>query len=292
MVYRQSMGVEPASGIGASALPDSHTHDRICSCSPAASRTGGHTSLLLPAPLRVWVTSQRHLLENGAFFWPRLSPPGRWDVVLSSGKVSPSPGAASRGRWESARGVCSQHSPLPPVSTARAVSMEWRCSHEATAGQCPSASARGWEEPAPLARLEPQRTPTGLHAARAPPTHRGESPTVCPRFAITSSGRDPLSCTTCALASLVGRAARSQYRPSNGWASHHQALWHSSILCCFDRVGDSLILRFSATGFLLLGPLCCSEGHLMAFFPGFSSSSAIWLLLPLILLSHGPTRQI
>ena len=54
---------------------------------------------------------------------------------------------------------------------------------EAAPGECAAASAPGGFRTAALARLEPQSTPARLHAARATPTHRGESVATCRRFA-------------------------------------------------------------------------------------------------------------
>jgi len=135
------------------------------------------------------------------------------------------------------------------------------------------ASAAGRSRPVALARLGPQSTPARLHPARATPTHRGE-PAASRHCSARHRGRDPVPCAASALASLVGRAAGSQCVSSNSWARHDQALRHPSTLCCRARVGHGLASRFPTTGFLLLGQLCRSEWHLMAFFPGFSSSSA------------------
>ena len=86
------------------------------------------------------------------------------------------------GRWQSAYGVCGQHSPLPPVSAARAVSMEWQRDREASPGECTAASAPAGFGTVALARLEPQSSPARLYAARATPTHRGEPVATCRRF--------------------------------------------------------------------------------------------------------------
>jgi hypothetical protein len=83
--------------------------------------------------------------------------------------------------------------------------------------------------------LEPQRTPACLYPARATPTPRSE-PVACRRFA-THCGRDPLPC---ALSPLVGRAARSQCTPSNGWASHDQVVRHPRRLCYLARISFGL----------------------------------------------------
>ena len=161
---------------------------------------------------------------------------------------------------------------------------------EAAPGECAVASTPGGSRTAALARLEPQRTPARLHAARATPTHRGES--VATRRFARYRGGDPLPCPARALASLVGRATSSQCVPSNRWACHDQALRHPRTLCCRARVGDGLAPRFPTTGFLLLGQLCRSERLLMAFFPGCSSSSAFLAPHPPdSFISHGITVQ-
>ncbi len=169
--------------------------------------------------------------------------------------------------------------------------MEWQRHSEAAPGQCPAASAPGGSRTVALARLEPQRAPARLHAARATPPPRGESVATRRRF-VRHSGRDPVPCAASALASLVGGAAGSQCASSNSWARHDQALRHPSTLCCLARVGDGLTPRFPATGFLLLGHLRRSEWHLMACFPGFSSSSAFLAPHPAdSSISHGPGVQ-
>ena len=73
--------------------------------------------------------------------------------------------------------------------------------------------------PAPLLWRDwsPQRTSACLYPARAAPTPRG-APATFRRFA-THHGCDPLPCAACALAPLVGRAARSQCAHGNFWAS-------------------------------------------------------------------------
>jgi hypothetical protein len=94
-----------------------------------------------------WIWNLRlevgHRLENGSLHRSRFSSPAGWDAPLSSRTAASASGAASRGRWQSARGVCGQHSPLPPVSAARAVSMEWERDRQASPGECAAASAPG-----------------------------------------------------------------------------------------------------------------------------------------------------
>ena len=83
--------------------------------------------------------------EDGSLLGARLSSPARWDPPLSSGPGASCPGAASRSRWQSAYGVCSQHPQLPSLPIARTVSMAGQRYGEAAPGECPPASARGWE---------------------------------------------------------------------------------------------------------------------------------------------------
>ena len=165
---------EPAPGTGASAGADTSAHHRVRSCHSAAERAGCHTFGILHhvrSRSWVWPSDRCHLLQNGSLHRSRLSSPARWDAPVSSRAVACCPGATPRGRWKCACRVCGQHSPLPPVSAARAVSMEWPRDREAAPGERAVASAPGWSCPAPLARLEPQRTPACLHTARATPAH-------------------------------------------------------------------------------------------------------------------------
>jgi hypothetical protein len=69
------------------------------------------------------------------------------------------------------------------------------------------------------------------------------------------------------------RLARNACPPTTGRVTIKQ-IAHPNTLCCRARVGDGLTPRFPTTAFLLLGQLRWSAWHRMAFFPGFSSSSA------------------
>ena len=153
--------------------------------------------------------------------------------------------------------VWSQHPQLSSLSAARAMSMAGRQNLEAAPGQCAAASALHWPLPTALARLESQRTSACLYPARAAPTPRSE-PVASRRFA-TPRERDPLPGATCALAPLVGRAARSQCAPGNFWTSRDQVVRHPSRLCHLTRFRDSLTLRFSADRLPLLGQAGFSE---------------------------------
>jgi len=134
-----------APGARASAGTDAPTHDRVCPCPPAAERAACHASGLISTHVRVWFTHDGHLLEDGSLLGARLSSPARWDPPLSSGPGASCPGAASRSRWQSAHGVCSQHPQLPSLPIARTVSKAGQRYGEAATGECPPASARGWE---------------------------------------------------------------------------------------------------------------------------------------------------
>ena len=68
-----------------------------------------------------------------------LQPDGT--LLCPAGKPLHSQERQRSGRWQSASGVCGQHSPLPPVPAARAVSMEWQRDREASPGECTAASA-------------------------------------------------------------------------------------------------------------------------------------------------------
>jgi hypothetical protein len=232
----------------------------------------------------VWFTHRCYLLENGSLHRSRLSPPARWDAPLSSRKASSPPGTASRGRWKSARGVCGQHSRLPPLPEACALSMEWQCDCEASPGECAAACAPGRSRTIALAGLESQRPPTRLSAAHATATHRGE-PIASRRFA-THRGRDPLPCAARALAPLLGRAVGSQCASSNRRSRHDQA----------DRASQKALLPRS--GWRRLNPAL--PGHRISYssdtFAAPSGTSwpfslavpqllPVWLPIPLILPS-------
>src|SRR5207247_3455201 len=110
--------------------------------------------------------------------------------------------------------------------------------NRAASAQASAASAPGRPRAAPLAGLEPQRATTCLSAPRARPTGRGE-PVAFRRFA-ARYGRDPLPRAARALASLVGRAARSQCARPNRESGDDPIVRHSSTLCHLARVGDGV----------------------------------------------------
>ncbi len=92
-----------------------------------------------------------------------------------------------------------------------------------------------------FARLEPERAPARLYAARATPTHRGEPATLHRSFAMQSGG-DPFPRATCPRSPLVGRAAGSQCACSNGWSGHDQTVRHPRNLCRLARFGNGVTL--------------------------------------------------
>jgi len=129
----------------------------------------------------------------------------------------------------------------------RAVPVERPRHREAAPGECAAPSAPGGSRTGVLARLEPEGAPARLYPARATPTHRDQTVASRCRFA-THRGRDPVSRAARALASLLARAARSQCARCNGWASHHQAVRHSSKLCCLAWSGNGVICLDSRWG--------------------------------------------
>lgn len=235
-----SMDLELASGTGASVRADASAHHRVCSCPPTTERASSHTSVLSRSCIRVCSTQHCNLLEGWSLLWRRLSSPIRWDALLSRREIIDLPGASSRSRWQPARRVCGQHPQLPPLPSARAVPMEWRCHQEAAPGQRTLASAPGGVCPAALARLEPQNTPACLHAARAPPAPGDEPVATCRHFA-THRVRDPVSRTTCAVSFRLSSAAGSQCSRFHSWASHDPIVRHPSSLCRLARRSFGLI---------------------------------------------------
>ena len=165
-----------------------------------------------------------------------------------------------------------------------------------------------------FARLEPERAPARLYAARATPTHRGE-PAASRRSFATQSGSDPVPRAACPFSPLVGRAVRSQRASPHSESGDDQTVRRPRRLCHLARFGDGLIptcvhwykshmgslasyligelsLRaqvgintvLTAVGFLLLGQACFSEWSLMASFPDCSS------ILPIFCLFCSPSR--
>src|SRR5579885_3227234 len=143
---------------------------------------------------------------------------------------------------------------------------------KASTGQRAAPSAAGGFGPAALALLPPPSPSARLYPARTTPAPGNESGTSR-RFA-SQRGGDPFPCAARACAALVARAPGSQCPSSHRWVRLHQALLLPSLFCGFARLDDYVIAPLSTADFFLLGPLHGSERHLMAFFPGFCSSSA------------------
>jgi hypothetical protein len=145
----------------APAIPPSS--ESVATCPPFSLPTAGYGS-----------THPRHLLENGTLHRSRLSSPARWDPPLSGGAAAAPPGAASRSRWQSAPGVCGQHSRLPSVSTARTVPMGGTCHGKTAPGQCAAASAAGGVLPRCFGAIGVAET-TGAPACSSPVSNASRS---------------------------------------------------------------------------------------------------------------------
>jgi hypothetical protein len=112
------------------------------------------------------------------------------------------------GRWESAGGLCRQHSQLPPLPTPRAVPMEWERNQEATPGERAVASIGRRTTIYPMARLESKGSSASLHPASPPPT--GGDP--CGVWGCRSLRHSPAAfpCRACPCSSHVGATVGSQ----------------------------------------------------------------------------------
>src|SRR6266566_4595560 len=233
----------------------------------------------------------RPALESGPFLRARLRPPARWDAALSGWQDVAPNRAAKLCRWQSARALQRQHPRLSWLPKAFAVSVARGSNHEAASDQCEARILSGLvPRRCGFARLEPERAPARLYAARATPTYRGESAVSRRSFALPR-GRDPFSRAACPLSPLVGRAARSQCACSNGWPGHDQALRHPRKLCRLARFGDSLtqpgLPRCSFSSDRFASPSGASWPFFLAF-PRCSSSSALFALHPSgSAISHG-----
>ena len=82
--------------------------------------------------------------KQGRFVFARLCSPARWHAPLSGRAAPARPRAAQRSRWEPACGLCGQRPQLPPLSSARAVSMAGPSHHKAAPGEHAVASPRRW----------------------------------------------------------------------------------------------------------------------------------------------------
>lgn len=155
---------------------------------------------------------------------------------------------------------------------------------EATPGQRAAPPAPGGWSAALVARLESQRTSACLHPTRAAPTPR-RAPAASLGFA-SHHGRNPLPGAACALAPLVGRAARSQCAHGNRWASSDHVVWHPNRFCHLTRFRGGVTSRFRADRLLLLEQAGFSDRILLARFLAGSHlflSAALFALYPTIL---------
>jgi hypothetical protein len=181
----------------------------------------------------------RLALESGSFLGAGLRPPARRGAVLSGWQDVAPNRAAPRSRWQSARPLQRQDTRLPRLPFAQAVSVARGSNHEAASDQCTAASSPGWSRTVALARLEPERAPARLYAARATPTHRGE-PAASRRSFATQSGSDPVPRAACPFSPLVGRAVRSQRASPHSESGDDQTVRRPRRLCHLARFGDGL----------------------------------------------------
>ncbi len=108
------MGLEPPPGVGHRLDPTPLRTHRVCSCPLAAGRAGCHLPALIPSRSWVWPPTTATSWKAGRFAgadFP-LQPDGT--LRCPAGQPLSASGAASRSRWEPARGVCGQHPQLPP----------------------------------------------------------------------------------------------------------------------------------------------------------------------------------
>ncbi len=116
---------------GASGGTNAAAHHRVCPCHSGASRTSGCLTCAY-----IWLCSPRSRhppRKTGRFTgadFP-LQPDGT--LRCPAGQLLSAQEQRRARRWEPAHCVCGQHSPLPPLSVARAVPMEWRGNSKAGA---------------------------------------------------------------------------------------------------------------------------------------------------------------
>jgi hypothetical protein len=151
--------------------------------------------------------------------------------------------------------------------------MEWQRDREASSGECAAASVPGGSRTAAASRDWSRRE--HRRACMQLVRHQRIEVSLSPPAARPCTADVILCCAQRAHSRLSWdeRLARNACPPTAGHVTIKQ-IAHPNTLCCRARVGDGLTPRFPTTGFLLLGQLRWSAWHLMAFFPGFSSSSA------------------
>jgi hypothetical protein len=103
----------------------------VCSRAPACAKGGPYTGSC--SGVRASICGPA--LESWSLLGARLCLPTRWHAPLPGWPVACSKRAASRSRREPARGLCGQHAQLSPLSSARAVSMEWERDRQTAPGK-------------------------------------------------------------------------------------------------------------------------------------------------------------
>ncbi|EFH82681.1 hypothetical protein [Ktedonobacter racemifer] len=237
-----SMGLEPAFGTRPSPSSRSGSYDRVCACSPA--------SLSTHAPfLRVCSSRGGLCMEGRSLLGPRFHAPPRWDTSLSSQPGASYPGTAPRSRQQPAHRVRGQHSQLPVLSVARAVSMAGACHEEAAPGQPAASSAGRWSRTTALAGLEPQRASACLPAARVSPTHRDVHPPASSGRFASHCGSGPFSCRASTHSSLLESASGSQCAQPSHWPDHHHTVRRSRGVGHLPSPGLSVTGKHASLGF-------------------------------------------
>jgi hypothetical protein len=122
------MGVEPAIGNGPFPAPASATHDLHCTCPSGWTGSSYRPGF---ACTGLWARRGRHDLEGGSLLGPRFCLAARWHLALSRRANALGARAASSNWWKLACGLRCQHPQLPPLPSARAVSMVRQNNHEA-----------------------------------------------------------------------------------------------------------------------------------------------------------------
>ena len=179
-----AVGLEPSPGTGPSPASRSDAHDRVCSCSFTSTTTHGPCLWLCSS------TGGFHM-EGWSLLRPGFHAPIRRDPPLSRKPGASCPRAASRNRWQPARGVCGQHPQLSSLPSARAVPVAGQHHQEAAPGQCAVqmgsenglSSAPSIVSPPPLSRAQRAHTRLSWHErlarnARVSPVSADDDQTV------------------------------------------------------------------------------------------------------------------
>jgi len=114
------VGVEPAPGTGAEALPIRTAHHGICRSRGSSACSSGPTSRRLEANTsgEVWTSPMGTSFVDLRLSWVRFSTAVRWDAALSRRSSAVSPRTASRARWLHSCALCRAHRPLSLLSLA------------------------------------------------------------------------------------------------------------------------------------------------------------------------------